>query len=311
MATISIPEPGTLMYSSSDPLQALQVNPKFKHLPFSNPNYSSMIQQLLYQFWKQKYPCKDKSPPEPPPALQSDESTIIHLVRPKTTQQIDLDSILKSKKSQKSQTKKKKSPNILSSSTINRSHSSFSLGYPSILEPPRNIFTPDWTTKTPETTPSSIEIDNKNFDSFDIISAHSRIEVFEYRIQMGEDENHLHPALARIAAESTEDDNFTKAEKDKSTRYEEQKVIQKVPLFWAPRVYDKEENLMSEQESNQLEQIIQKEIDSVGKPREKQRKKITKARSIPLPSLMPSATKKKSSFSNQKSYSLGRASCGL
>lgn len=297
MAGISLTETPQLMYPATDPLQSLQVNPKYNHISYSNQNFSSMIQKLLYQFRIQNNPKKEKSPPEPPPDLEPTKSTIIHLVRPKSTQQIDLDSILKKKKSQP---KKKSTQNNPNSPKINRSYSYVSYN-PLIFEPHKNIFTPDWTVNKSETIQN--EYENKNFN---IIQAHSRIEVFEYRIQMGEDENHLHPALARIAAESADDDNFTKIEKDKATRYEEKKIEQKVPLFWPPRVYDNEENKMTEQESSKLEQIIQKEIESVGKPKENQKKKIAKSRSIPLPSLLPSANKKKASISSDKKRKVGR-----
>ena len=61
---------------------------------------------------------------------------------------------------------------------------------------------------------------------------------------------------------------------------------------------------MTEQESAQLEQVIQNEIESVGKDRKK--KKIAKSRSIPISSLLPSQNKKKSSFPSVKTRKVGR-----
>lgn len=304
MATISLSEPTPLLNSTSDSLRLLQLNTKYQHKSLSNQNYSSVYQHLFYQLRKQKNPHVEISPPEPPPVVQPSESTIIRLVRPKSTQHIDLDSILKSKKSHKTQSKKKNSQNEINSNSINYS---LKLRHPSSsLFEPRNIFTPDWT-KNKLNSPKATNVLLLNSSiPFDIVSIHSKIEVYEFRIQMGEDEDHLHPALALIAAaESSDNDSFTAVEKSKGTRYEEQKVIQKVPLFWPSRVYDKEEEKMTEQQSAQFEQTIQKEIDSIGKFRqEKQRKNISKSRSIQFPSMIQSKNIK--NYSDEKTKKVGR-----
>ncbi|OHT08479.1 hypothetical protein TRFO_22991 [Tritrichomonas foetus] len=173
---------------------------------------------------------------------------------------------------------KVKSNTNSSSYKIKRSFSTF-------LIPPRNIYTPDWVEGPLSANPSQpsdshkfSEIANK-FHDFDIVAAHSKIEVFEARIQMGEDEAHPHPALARVAADECEDVTFSDVEIEKSQRYVTQKVIQPVPLFWPPRVYDTEENMMSVEQTKKFAQAIKKEIDSVGEARPHIVKKKTPSKS--------------------------------
>ena len=96
----------------------------------------------------------------------------------------------------------------------------------------------------------------------DIIKSHSRLEIFEHRIQMGEDENYVHPAMAITRADKSQIDDFTEKEKEKQNRYIEKKVHQTIPRFWPSRNYDTEDNKMSIEDTEKLKLKIQDEIDS-------------------------------------------------
>ncbi|KAH0787877.1 hypothetical protein GPJ56_008226 [Histomonas meleagridis] len=118
----------------------------------------------------------------------------------------------------------------------------------------RRIQTPDWTVYEHDDHP---EIPSPRSDfHFDIVKEHHRLEVCEYRIINGIDKKYGHPAYCIDAADESEDLNLLPFEIEKYQNYECKVYPQKVPTFWPPRVWDKEDNKFSQDESDQLLSLI-------------------------------------------------------
>jgi hypothetical protein len=91
---------------------------------------------------------------------------------------------------------------------------------------------------------------DRHESSFDIVGIHTQLELWELRINNGQDARYRHPAHAIVAAKENPDCELTKAEKGRAGRYREVKIKEKTPLFWTPRPWDKE--VMDEAESQAL-----------------------------------------------------------
>lgn len=209
-----------------------------KNLP---PSQMSVIQSIMVRFGflrnnnsTNSSPAKASQPTSP----VKSESTTIVLKHPKNTH------------------KKKKKNTDHSFETHVRMHRSSS----AIVPPLRNIHTPDWAEVSTPTLTDNLPLDTV----FEIVEAHKRIEIFEYRIQCGEDKKNQHPALAIKASEETEQDfHKTEAEIAMGQRYEEEVIYQPIPLFWEQRCWDDPDNIMSTEQSDALHNEIEDTINSV------------------------------------------------
>jgi hypothetical protein len=113
----------------------------------------------------------------------------------------------------------------------------------------REISTPDWEPAKPASRPGA------NFSAFDICEIHGRLELFEHRIINGHDPLYSHPAQCIPAAEEREfDPNQTEAEK--TQRYQNGEVIERIPRFWPDRKWDRPADRMSEEETKKLQDAI-------------------------------------------------------
>lgn len=266
-----------------DPISPIAARPTIANFPIPNPQYKAVLEKILEQIFKAKENSKVITPPKPEEPPKPVETTIIRLIRPKIDRQVDFSHLIKLPKNLQSPKKKKSQPNSpklapqVTTMILRRSTSSF-------FEPVKNISTPNWVSSKPSKR-SSNKHAGIDMETYNISAIHGRIEVYECRIQMGEDEKHLHPALARIAAYESANDDFSQSELEKTQRYNDTKISQKTPLFWPERVYDTEENKMTPGQSEKLMQIIQKVISSVGETKtEKARKNLMRIHSASIPS---------------------------
>ena len=109
----------------------------------------------------------------------------------------------------------------------------------------RPVRTPDWHASDDDEAQDRVT----DFSCEDI---HFRLEVLEHRIQMGEDEVHEHPGMAVAVLRSEGVGEVSRKEQRMRENYGtlEERAI--VPTFWAPRVYDREEDKLSQEESDEL-----------------------------------------------------------
>ena len=134
------------------------------------------------------------------------------------------------------------------SATLSRSHSLRS------LTPVKRIATPDWS-ESVDFTPPVVTDDRPVLD---VVDRHRRLELCEYRIQMGIDERFKHPAQAKQAFAIEIADVLTKDESERAGRYEELNLPSRTPSFWPERPWDSEDGTMDEDASSSLRQRIDK-----------------------------------------------------
>lgn len=134
---------------------------------------------------------------------------------------------------------------------------------------PKRVFTPDW--ESAEASKNSHDSFTRSEDSdsesegayknLDDVELHRRLEVLENRIIYGNFKHMIHPAQAMKLLQSDMNLIFTKAEAERAERYEQQDEPQTIPQFWEPRRYDKPENRLTTEQSNELSiKIIQSTI---------------------------------------------------
>ena len=149
------------------------------------------------------------------------------------------------------------------------------------MRPPPRIQTPEWD----DSRAKKEEIAEKfDVSGFDVIQTHSQLEYFEAMIQNGDDRKHQHPVQAHEMAEEGMTIVMTKEEFMKTKRYEAEKVENKIPLFWEPRVWDVEEHKMTEEETEALVQNVKhtycNDDNDKSCPSSKRKKQKSKPRSI-------------------------------
>jgi hypothetical protein len=81
---------------------------------------------------------------------------------------------------------------------------------------------------------------------------HFELEVLEDRIQLGIDQVRVHPIMAIAALPDFNPNRLSVSERRKQTQYTEEASHEICPSFWEPRPWDREEDRMSEADSNAL-----------------------------------------------------------
>lgn len=122
--------------------------------------------------------------------------------------------------------------------------------------PPRNIKTPEWSAA------DETYLDAVAVEPFDFTDKHKQLEVFESRIQFGDD-MYQHPIMALTALEQTTGNVLSKAEVELADRYEEIVDTRKAPKFWPQRIWDNPETVMGDEESQILKRRITTVIDEI------------------------------------------------
>lgn len=99
---------------------------------------------------------------------------------------------------------------------------------------------------------------NDSLEKFDLVKSHQILELYEARIQMGQDDIHLHPALAIKAADEQNSTVFSKEEIKRFDNYGQINVYQPRPNFWPSRVWDtqniSQSNLDSQDDKQKLDE---------------------------------------------------------
>jgi hypothetical protein len=119
-----------------------------------------------------------------------------------------------------------------------------------LIIPVKRIVTPDWI----DAAPSRTLIPAPSDGVFDLIAMHQKIELFESRIQSGQDPHYKHPAMAREAANSDPIPIRNPEDIAKYERYTELSLPVVVPQFWPSRPWDKD--FLRIDESDRLKAVI-------------------------------------------------------
>lgn len=205
-----------------------------------------MIQHLFLQLQnylskQPKHPILGLKPLESPKPVAPTATKNMKLPpRPKTPQAL-------SKKNKRSPIRTTQL--FAESATLSRSHSLRS------LTPVKRIATPDWSEE-------SVDIAGPDTSGdvpvTDVLERHKKLELCEYRIQMGLDERFKHPAQAKQAATIELFDVMSRDESEHAGRYDEVNLPSRTPSFWPERPWDAEDGTMDESASASLRQRIDK-----------------------------------------------------
>ena len=107
----------------------------------------------------------------------------------------------------------------------------------------------------------------KIWTDLDQLERHRRLEIYECRIIWGLTPEYQHPAQAVKAAKNGMSYVLSKEEYEKSTRYEQIPCKHIVPKFWEPRIWDKAEDVLNDQQTEELEgNIISASTPKLAKP---------------------------------------------
>lgn len=119
------------------------------------------------------------------------------------------------------------------------------------------------------------KLDSIVLDDFEDI--HYKLEVIEHRIQVGDDQQHDHPAMSiGIYKNNFVLKNLTYREKKLKTHYAKESIEEQRPGFWEPRPWDK--NMMSVDDSKALKEkiaVLTKECNEIKHKEDKKRRGIS------------------------------------
>lgn len=206
----------------------------------SNPQGSQVLQNLVLRLLMPlRNAMQANPPPKPQEAAPPPESDIQSPVRSKSP-------VVPRPTTPKKQ--KRKLDFSLESTRMKRSKST--------VVPPRNIKTPEWSAV------DETDLDAVAVDPFDFTEKHKQLEVFESRIQFGDDV-YQHPIMALAALEQTSGNVLSKAEVELADRYEEVVDTRKAPKFWPSRIWDNPDTVMGDEESQILKRRITTVIDEI------------------------------------------------
>lgn len=129
---------------------------------------------------------------------------------------------------------------------------------------PKRVLTPDWessraaTPTTPE--PKHFEDDSDEepetiieWNKRDMLDHHKILEILENRIIYGFDDKIQHPAQSIDLIYKGFTVVMSEEEHQKTERYNQENEIHIVPRFWDPRPWDKPDDLLSVEQSDELE----------------------------------------------------------
>ena len=117
----------------------------------------------------------------------------------------------------------------------------------------------DGPVKTPEWERSTEDLTDNNsvlFQHFDMVRTHKRLQIIEIRINNRVDKTHIHPAYSPEIENSTPDLNETEREIIELGSYRTKPERKIIPRFWPRRCYDNENDILSEEKSEQLREQI-------------------------------------------------------
>lgn len=106
-----------------------------------------------------------------------------------------------------------------------------------------------------------IEKRTRDFSNFDIVFHHHRLEILESRINQDFDKEHGHPGVVPLIEQCVSHFEFTPDEKNRLDEYKLIHPKQKIPNFWEPRPWDCPESKLTDEQSKELAENIQKESD--------------------------------------------------
>lgn len=96
---------------------------------------------------------------------------------------------------------------------------------------------------------------------------HMKAELFETRINDGLDLSRTHPAEAVTAATKAKSIKMNDDERGRYENYEEKLQNQMIPRFWEKRVWDTDENIMSDENTLKTQRRIE-ELLTIAQPDE-------------------------------------------
>lgn len=96
---------------------------------------------------------------------------------------------------------------------------------------------------------------------FDLVEMHHQLEVLEHRIQVGKDEIHEHPAMSIEVLRSEGVQAFSRKDLARRANYTSIEERALVPTFWERRVYDRQEDLLTQDDSDRLAETISRHFD--------------------------------------------------
>ena len=178
--------------------------------------------------------------------------------------------------------------------------------------PPKRVLTPDWDS-SPILEPLKNDENEKIFNGeeeeenendkiwrieLDREERHRRLEIYESRIIWGSS-LFEHPAQSITAAHNGIPYVLSKEEHEKANRYEEVKCQHIVPKFWEPRVWDKPEDVISAEKTEEL----LKEIIDASTPKLQKENVHKSSKSTPRKTLKRSQSVSISMANKKKSYS--------
>lgn len=139
-------------------------------------------------------------------------------------------------------------------------NSYFFEGLPHIYVPPppvKCVETPNTLTNDETTQLYSPNESNQsqNLSHYNYTTEHRALELWEGRIQRYETE-YDHPAMAFQYTMNHPTPKLTPQELEREKNYKVEEIVSKVPKFWPKRPWDKEDDLMSEQETRELKDAI-------------------------------------------------------
>jgi hypothetical protein len=109
---------------------------------------------------------------------------------------------------------------------------------------------------------SSVTAKPARYDS--LVEIHAALEVYEHRIQWGQDRKHRHPALALDAfRENQHPTTRNREERHLQLHYQTMFENSRIPIFWERRVYDRPGTLMGAAETAALSSLMHKTITKI------------------------------------------------